>query len=43
MPTYIIEIDTDVNLAGWELDELRQNVIDFVSPDEGTVTISEVD
>lgn len=44
MTSYIIEIETEQSLAEWELDELRQNVIDFLSPDESTtVSISEVD
>ncbi len=44
MSSYIIEIETDITLADWEIDELRQNTADFLSTDEEiTVTISEVD
>ena len=44
MPTYVIEIDTDETYSDGELDELRQVVVDFVSPSEGTsVTVSEID
>jgi hypothetical protein len=42
--SYIIEITTSDALAGWELDELRQDVIDFLSPDgEATVSVTQVE
>lgn len=42
--TYIIEIDTDENLSQQELDELRQAVIDYVTPESGTsVSIMQID
>lgn len=34
--TYTVEINTDAELSDWELDELRQAVIDFLSPGEDT-------
>ncbi len=44
MPTYVIEIETEDSFSDGELDELRQVVIDFASPSEGTtVTVSEID
>lgn len=42
---YLIEINTDQELSDWELDELRQAVVDYLSPedDSTTVEVSEVD
>jgi len=34
--SYHIVIRTDVELSDWELDELRQVVVDFLSPDDET-------
>jgi len=43
MPEYVIEIDTDDSLSDGELDELRQVVIDYITPGESvTVTVSEL-
>lgn len=40
---YLIEVNTDESLSDGELDELRQVVVDFLSPGEGTtVEISEL-
>lgn len=33
---YMVRIDTDIELSDWELDELRQVVVDFLTADEGT-------
>lgn len=33
---YTVRIDTDTELSDWELDELRQVVVDFLTADEGT-------
>lgn len=38
---YTIVVDTDQELSDWELDELEQIVVDFITPDDSTdVTIS---
>jgi hypothetical protein len=38
---YKIDVDTDQELSDWELEELRQVVLDWLTPDETTeVTIS---
>jgi len=34
--TYQVVIRTNTELTDWELDELRQTVVDFLSPDEET-------
>jgi len=34
--TYQVVIRTNTELSDWELDELRQVVVDFISPDEDT-------
>lgn len=40
---YLIEVNTDESLSDGELDELRQVVVDFLSPGEGTtVEVSEL-
>lgn len=31
---YLIEIHTDTRLSDWELDELRQMVVDYLSPED---------
>lgn len=40
---YLVEINTDESLSDGELDELRQIVVDYLSPGEGTtVQVSEL-
>lgn len=34
--SYTVCISTNEELSDWELDELRQTVIDYLSPDEDT-------
>lgn len=34
--SYTVSISTNEELSDWELDELRQTVIDYLSPDEDT-------
>ena len=41
---YLVEIDTEQELSDWELDELRQLVVDYLSPSEDTtVEVTELD
>lgn len=44
MPEYVVEVSTDDALSDWELDELRQVVVDFITPSENvTVSVSQTD
>jgi hypothetical protein len=39
MVDYVIQISTPQEFTDWELDELRQVVLDWMTPDEETVII----